>query len=422
MLSWIRLKFGTALTGGVIAFVAFMFVFYGVFGPRATRGLHEGAVAASVNQEPITLQEFRRELDQKLQYLRKVGGKELSDEMLRQFRLESRVIDELIQRKLLVQGALAQGLVPSDDEVKRTIREIPVFGREGSKGIPGPFEVSKYKELLSANRLTPGAFEKNVRDGLAAQQWEEYFGLRINVTENEIRDDFTRTQEKRQIKYVVLSDQQSDAPPPAAQEVKAYLEDAVHAKAVRARFDETKAQLYPNQEFDDVKMRIAQELQQKETQEERQRKWVALGDPIKDQLKPGGASDATLNKFLKAHHTQVRTSAFFNRDEKSLEGLGAVPEVIGDAFRVPLREGRFEGAVAKKYILPKKLVVALVIGQQSPDFAQLPAERLKRKHNLSLEKREHAFNDFLKRLRERASIDINPAIYPQAEGNEDSAG
>ncbi len=62
MLSWIRVKFGTVVIGGIITFIAFVFVFYGVFSPKSTRGLHEGSVAGTVNGDPISISDFNREL------------------------------------------------------------------------------------------------------------------------------------------------------------------------------------------------------------------------------------------------------------------------------------------------------------------------------------------------------------------------
>ena len=60
MLSWIREKFGTVVIGAIISVIALVFVFYGVFSPKATRGLHEGAVAGTVNGDAITIAEFNR--------------------------------------------------------------------------------------------------------------------------------------------------------------------------------------------------------------------------------------------------------------------------------------------------------------------------------------------------------------------------
>jgi hypothetical protein len=55
MLTWIREKFGKTIIGLIIGLLALVFVFYGVFSPKATRGIHEGAVAGTVNGDPISI-------------------------------------------------------------------------------------------------------------------------------------------------------------------------------------------------------------------------------------------------------------------------------------------------------------------------------------------------------------------------------
>src|SRR6478672_9160999 len=110
MLSWIREKFGTAVIGGIISFIAFVFVFYGVFSPKSTRGLHEGSVAGTVNGDPISIAELNRELNRRMEFFKNIAGGKISDEQLKAFRIKEGVFQELVNRKLMVQEAQHQGL------------------------------------------------------------------------------------------------------------------------------------------------------------------------------------------------------------------------------------------------------------------------------------------------------------------------
>src|ERR1041385_469713 len=115
MLSWIREKFGTVVIGAIISLIAFVFVFYGVMNPRATRGMHEGAVAGTVNGEPISIQEFDRELRRRTEFFRGLmGGNKMTDDQLKAFKIRNMVFEELVRRKLLLQEADRQGLLASD--------------------------------------------------------------------------------------------------------------------------------------------------------------------------------------------------------------------------------------------------------------------------------------------------------------------
>src|SRR5689334_4439720 len=114
MLAWIREKFGTAVIGTIISLIAFVFVFYGVFSPKATRGLHEGAVAGTVNGDPISISEFNRELSRRVEYFKNLTGGKLTEEQMKMFRLREGVFQELVNRKLLSQEAHHIGLTASD--------------------------------------------------------------------------------------------------------------------------------------------------------------------------------------------------------------------------------------------------------------------------------------------------------------------
>src|ERR1700733_12819905 len=105
MLNWIREKFGKVVIGGIITFIAFVFVFYGVFSPKSTRGLHEGSVAGTVNGDAIQIGDFNRELNRRIEYFKAYSGGKLTDEQLKSFRLREGVFQELANHKLLIQEA-----------------------------------------------------------------------------------------------------------------------------------------------------------------------------------------------------------------------------------------------------------------------------------------------------------------------------
>src|SRR4051794_17487239 len=122
MLSKMRTSFGPMMVSGIIGFIAFVFIFSGVFNPKATRGLHEGAVAGQVNGENISLQEFNREYTRRTEFFRQLGGGKLNPQQLKQFRIHEGVFNELVQKKLLGQSAVKAGLAASDEEVREKIR------------------------------------------------------------------------------------------------------------------------------------------------------------------------------------------------------------------------------------------------------------------------------------------------------------
>src|SRR3982751_2131010 len=105
MLSWIRGKFGPFLAGGIIAFIAFVFIVSGVFSPKSTRGLHEGSVAGTVNGDPISLADFNRSLNQRIEFFKNMGGTKITEEQLKGFQIRQSVFQDLVIRKLMIQEA-----------------------------------------------------------------------------------------------------------------------------------------------------------------------------------------------------------------------------------------------------------------------------------------------------------------------------
>src|SRR3954452_20648108 len=110
MLAWIREKFGPMIAGVIIGFIAFVFIFFGVFSPKATRGLHEGAVAGTVNGDSISIAEFNRDLNRRMEFFKSLGGGKLTEEQLKQFRIRESVFQELANRKVQIQEASRQNI------------------------------------------------------------------------------------------------------------------------------------------------------------------------------------------------------------------------------------------------------------------------------------------------------------------------
>lgn len=145
MLTGFRNRFGKIVVFTLITLITFVFVFFGVFSPKATRGLHEGAVAGTVNGEPISIQEFNRELSRRIDFFKNLSGGKLTEEQLQAFQIRESVFQELARRKLLVQLGPKSGLNPGPAEMKDRIRQVPAFQKNGQ------FDFATYRDVLIAN-------------------------------------------------------------------------------------------------------------------------------------------------------------------------------------------------------------------------------------------------------------------------------
>src|SRR5687768_780646 len=126
MISDLRKKLGPWMVALIIGFIAFVFVFAGVFSPSSTS--ISGGAAGSVNGEPILLSDFNRAYNRKVEMMRNYGFKE---EHLKAMHIGDSVFQELVTRRLMIEQAEKLGLMPSDEEVRLTIAEIPAFHKDG---------------------------------------------------------------------------------------------------------------------------------------------------------------------------------------------------------------------------------------------------------------------------------------------------
>ncbi|MCM2278229.1 MAG: SurA N-terminal domain-containing protein [Oligoflexia bacterium] len=408
MFSFIREKFGTVVIGGIIGFIAFVFVFSGVFSPKATRGLHEGAVAGKVNGDSITLGEFNRALNQRIEYFKNMTGGKLTDDQIRAFRLRDMVFQDLVRRKLLVQEAGAQGMSASDEQVRESIREIPAFQKEGK------FDLATYKRVLQQNQYTPGGFERMVREDMSAQQWESYFGRRVFVSDEEARTEFSLSQDKRKLKYVLLSTEAAKkAVPVAAADVQKFLSDAAKLGLAKSQYEARKGTTYKDKSFDQVKETIARELLGGEKLEEARKLSDKTAEQLKTVLAAGAASDAKVAAILKAagyHDVSVKTTEWITRESGFIPGLGESASLMRDAFapKSPIDAG--QGGKAGKYELGVGIVVALVTETQKPDLSKFGAERDQVVRRIASRKQRDLYQGWMDTLMKKAKIDPNPSV------------
>lgn len=405
MLSWIREKFGTVVIGGIITFIAFVFVFYGVFSPKSTRGLHEGAVAGTVNGDPISITEFNRELNRRMEFFKNLGGGKLSDEQLKSFHIREAVFQELANRKMMIQEANRQGMVAADEQVREKIREISAFQKDKN------FDLATYKQVLEANNHTPSSFERLVQEDLSLQQWENYFMSRIHISESELKQEFAINQNKRKIKYVLLTPETVKKQVPVDKaEIQKFLTDPSKMNLVKMKFEEKKETTFKGQKIEAVQETIAQEMIAGEKWDQIQKINAELSEKIVTLLTTNKASDAQINLLLKPYQTEVKTTEFLSRRSSYIPQVGESRELMNDAFSARSPIDPTLGGKAKKYEMTGRVVVALVVESQKPDFKQFEKERPTLIRQISTRKSKDLYQEWTKSLVAKSKVETNPAV------------
>jgi peptidyl-prolyl cis-trans isomerase D len=157
-----------------------------------------GQDVAEVNGEIITQREFALEYERAVDRYRELFKGSLSPEMLKSLNVKRTLLDELIQKRLLLQEARAMGLTVTDDELASFLSLTPEFQ------VAGRFNKERYIQLLRLNKLTPADFEEQQRQQLTIQRLYGLILDSVQVPEAEVRDRYRLEQEKINLNYVRL--------------------------------------------------------------------------------------------------------------------------------------------------------------------------------------------------------------------------
>ncbi|MBI2360588.1 MAG: SurA N-terminal domain-containing protein, partial [Deltaproteobacteria bacterium] len=174
---------------------------------------------AVVNGEALTPREFEVHYQRFLENYRNLFREALTDEMIRNLNLKGAVLEELVQKRLLLQEAERLGLVVGDEELRDEIARVPVFT------VDGRFSKSRYLQALRSSRLTPAAFEAEQREQLTMQRLYAVIRDSVQVAEAELRDRYRLRGEKLDLHFIRISaDQFLSGVKVTADEVKSYYE------------------------------------------------------------------------------------------------------------------------------------------------------------------------------------------------------
>jgi peptidyl-prolyl cis-trans isomerase D len=154
---------------------------------------------AEINGETITQAEFATEYQRRLEMYRNLMKKDLTPEALKNLKLKKTILDELIDKRLLLQETRRLGFQVTDEELMNSIAGVPDFQSDGR------FSKNRYLQVLRANRLSPGQFEDEQRERLLIQKLRDATEDVLKVSENEVRERYGFLQEKISLQYIRLA-------------------------------------------------------------------------------------------------------------------------------------------------------------------------------------------------------------------------
>jgi len=159
-----------------------------------------GAYAAKVGGEVVLLAEYEQAYKNAYRGYQRQLGDQFSDDLMDAIHLKQQVVMALVDRKLWLATAHRLGLAASDDEVRKTLMDIPAFQDNGR------FNSRAYLDLLSRMHKTPESFEGGIRNDILVEKAQRIVASAAQVTPADV--EAAAAEAKAQA-------QPDQAPPPA---------------------------------------------------------------------------------------------------------------------------------------------------------------------------------------------------------------
>ncbi len=189
-------KLKWALYAVIFVFVALIFVNWGM---GTDNPVKRGDFVAMVDNERVTYRDFIRAYEQQREMLRQFYKDKFSDEYLKG--MEERILNNLVEEKVLKKQASSIGLNVSKDELKKEILKIPAFKREDGSFVG--YEI--YKNILAANQFTPKQFEEDVKEDILKNRYRRLLTELIYISEEDLIEEYKKRNMSLTTDYVFLS-------------------------------------------------------------------------------------------------------------------------------------------------------------------------------------------------------------------------
>jgi peptidyl-prolyl cis-trans isomerase D len=169
----------------------------------------------------------------------------------------SRILDGLIQKKIIEQEALRLGLYPSEADVANEIRKQfrdPTTGQYIN--LDPDKDQERYRQIAISQAGDVERFEQQFRDQLALRNLRAFVTSSVTVSDEEVEEKYKRDKTTLNLSYVVVSpDQLSEKIQVSDEDVRAYYEQ--HKTDYRLLAPQKKIRyLYLNQEKAGTKLQI----------------------------------------------------------------------------------------------------------------------------------------------------------------------
>lgn len=153
------------------------FIFWGV----GSIDKSTGVPIATVGEYKISVEEYWRAYDIAVNNLREIYKEQLDEEMEKKLMLREKVLNSLIEERLIQTAASLSGIKVTDKELEDSITNDPIFMRNGA------FNKDVYLRTLELSRITPQHYEYLKRRELTAEKMIRLIEDSVDISPSELK-------------------------------------------------------------------------------------------------------------------------------------------------------------------------------------------------------------------------------------------
>lgn len=199
MLNFIRVHAQGWIAWFIVGLISIPFALWGV---NSYITVAPAPAVAKINGEKIPQAEYKQALQQYRDQMRTSLGEQFDPAIFDSFEVKKRVLDSLIEKKVLQIVSHDLGQRVSDKSIFNNIESMPVFQKDEQ------FDADTYNRLLARAGLTPNRFEDQLRGDMLRKELVDSVRQSTIVGDYALQDRLRLENQVREISYGMISVQE----------------------------------------------------------------------------------------------------------------------------------------------------------------------------------------------------------------------
>ncbi|NBR98026.1 MAG: hypothetical protein EBT54_02205 [Betaproteobacteria bacterium] len=201
------------------AILALLILPFAVWGLESYFTSSGGDGVATVAGVRIAEKDYQQQLADQRDALREQMGERFDPTVAESSKFKLAVLEDMINRQLLIGTAVGNGMTVPDDKLADIIRKIPAFQKDGK------FDVKTYETLLRQQGYTPASFQEQIRAQIVGEQSNGFFQRMQWMPQVVVDRAADLGEQERDVQQALISpDQFLDKVAVTADEVRAYFD------------------------------------------------------------------------------------------------------------------------------------------------------------------------------------------------------